>query len=198
MRILITIFTLLAATAAYAQQYTLNPGDTLAIEVLEDESLNRQVAVLPDGTITFPFAGTIRAQGRTVGQVQQALVAELRPTFATEPTVFVSLQQLAVPPSVPQASTRELVVYFIGEVRTPGRQILPSGTTLLQALAQAGGFTEFAATKRIQLRRNDSSSGQENVFTFNYRQASRGAATIGNTRLRDGDVILVPERRLFE
>lgn len=198
MRILLTILALFAATAAYAQQYTLNPGDTLAIEVLEDESLNRQVGVLPDGNITFPFAGTIRAQGRTVGQIQQALTAALRPTFATEPTVFVSLQQLAIQPTVPQAATREIVVYFIGEVQNPGRQIMKSGTTLLQALAQAGGFTDFAATKRIQLRRSDSKSGQENVFTYDYRSASRGAATIGNTRLRDGDVILVPERRLFE
>ncbi|MCV6598083.1 MAG: polysaccharide export protein [Mangrovicoccus sp.] len=196
MRIIITIISFFLATAAFAQQYQLQPGDVLTVEVLEDESLNRRVSVLPDGNISFPFAGTLQAEGRTVSQLQNALTSALGPTFATQPTVFVALDSISQP-SVPRANKREVTVYFIGEVRAPGRQILPSGTTLLQALASAGGFTEFAATKRIQLRRAGS-GGQEKVYTFDYRSASRGAATTGSTVLREGDVILIPERRLFE
>lgn len=197
MRIILALISVfLLATGAAAQEYRLNTGDTLTVEVLEDESLNRQVAILPDGNITFPFAGTLRAEGRTVGQLQRALTSALGPTFAAEPTVFVSLNSIAEP-TVPRASRSEITIYFIGEVLSPGRTIIPSNTTLLQGLASAGGFTDFAATKRIQLRRTGS-DGQERVYLFNYRAASQGAATIGSTRLADGDVILVPERRLFE
>lgn len=196
MRIIVTLFSLLfLAVTAGAQEYRLNTGDVLSVEVLEDETLNRQVSVLPDGNITFPFAGTLRAEGQTVGQLQRALTSALGPTFAAEPTVFVSLSSIATP-TVPRASRNEITVYFIGEVLTPGRAIIPANTTLLQALASAGGFTDFAATKRIQLRRT--AGGQERIFVFNYRAASRGAATTGNTTLREGDVILIPERRLFE
>lgn len=184
------------ATGASAQEYRLNTGDVLTVEVLEDESLNRQVSILPDGNITFPFAGTLRAEGRTVGQLQRALTGALGPTFAAEPTVFVSLNSVA-PATVPRASRSEITVYFIGEVLSPGRAIISSDTTLLQALASVGGFTDFAATKRIQLRRADA-NGVEQVYVFNYRAISRGAVTTGNTRLREGDVILIPERRLFE
>lgn len=197
MRMFVAILLTVLAGAASAQDYVLSPGDVLSVEVLEDESLNRQVVVLPDGNITFPFAGSISAEGRTLPQVQNSLTQALAPTFATEPTVFLSLQQVNEP-AIPRAGRREVTVFFIGEVGTPGRVILPSGTTLLQALASTGGFTRFAATKRVQLRRTDPQSGQETVYTFNYRSASKGAVTTGNLVLREGDVILVPERRLFE
>jgi polysaccharide biosynthesis/export protein len=75
---------------------------------------------------------------------------------------------------------------------------VPRGTTVLQALALSGGFTRFAATKRIQLRRTDPRSGQQNVFTIDYKAIERGESGIGNSVLADGDVIIVPERRLFE
>src|SRR6056297_2689442 len=74
MRFLIGLITVLFfATASFAQNYILKPGDVLNIEVIEDSSLNRSVLVLPDGSITFPFAGSIRAAGRTVTQVQNAI-----------------------------------------------------------------------------------------------------------------------------
>jgi polysaccharide biosynthesis/export protein len=93
---------------------------------------------------------------------------------------------------------RTIDVYFIGEVANSGLVQVPRGTTVLQALALSGGFTRFAATKRIQLRRTDPASGQQNVFTIDYSAIERGAAGIGSSVLADGDVIIVPERRLFE
>ena len=73
-----------------------------------------------------------------------------------------------------------------------------TGTTLLQALALAGGPARFAATKRIQLRRTDPSTGREKLYLFNYRAVERGGAIQSMIALREGDVIIVPERRLFE
>ena len=186
---------LLLATASTAQTYSLEVGDVLSIEVLEDASLNRNALILPDGNITFPFAGSLRAAGRTVTQVQQNLVQALAPNFASPPTVFVSISQLNAPPTT---SANDITVFVIGEVNQPGEKELDRGTTFLQALASTGGFTPFAATKRLQLRRTDPATGQEAIFTFNLRAAGDGASVSGNATLLDGDVILVPERRLFE
>lgn len=197
MRFLIGLFiSLFMATASLAQNYVLQPGDVLSVEVIEDGSLNRDVLVLPDGNITFPFAGTVQAAGRTLSQVQANLRTALAPNFATTPTVFVSLDTLAAQGEI---ATGDLIsVYVIGEVNAPGRKEVEEGITFLQALAETGGFTPFAAKRRVQLRRADPATGQEYIYRFDYRAVGDGARISGNSTLRDGDVILVPERRLFE
>ena len=195
MRFLIGFLALLVtALPGFAQNYTLQPGDVVTVEVLEDNTLNRSAMVLPDGTINFPFAGSVTAAGRSVTQLQSALRSALTPNFATATTVFVSVNQLANP----TASTSSIDIYIVGQVNAPGMYTVNSGITFLQALSQTGGFTPFAAIKRLQLRRADPATGQESVYTFNLKAAGDGKSISGNTRLRDGDVILVPERRLFE
>lgn len=199
MRLLISLIGLLfLATASWAQNYTLQPGDVIQVEVLEDPSLNRSALVLPDGSINFPFVGSVSAAGRSVSQVQSNLRAALSPNFATTPTVFVSLNTLN-PASAEAALTEGLITVFVlGEVGAPGQKVLEPGVTFLQALASTGGFTPFAAQRRIQLRRVDPQTGQEVVYKINMKAVESGARISGNTQLRDGDVILVPERRLFE
>ncbi len=81
---------------------------------------------------------------------------------------------------------------------TPGLREVSPGTTILQALSQSGGFTNFAALRRIQLRRTDPRTGRNQVVKINYRAISDGAALSNDFALADGDVIVVPERRLFE
>ena len=85
----------------------------------------------------------------------------------------------------------------MGQVTTPGMVEVEPGTTLLQAIALAGGLDRFAATKRIQLRRADS-TGQQRLYLFNFKAVERGGAIQSMIALREGDVIIVPERRLFE
>jgi len=87
---------------------------------------------------------------------------------------------------------------IVGEANEPGRKEVLPGTTLLQFLAEAGGLSRFAAEKRIQLRRVDPQSGQETVYRFNYRSMGGSDSISGTTVLAPGDVIVVPERRLFE
>jgi polysaccharide export outer membrane protein len=185
---------LLAVPMALAQSagYRIQPGDSLAITVLEDETLNRQVLVLPDGRISVPLAGSITAAGRTVDAVESAIADKLASNFAVRPSVFVSVANLAVP------FTGTFPIYVIGQVNNPGEvQVLP-GTTLLQAIALGGGLDRFAATKRIQLRRTDASTGQERLYLFNFNAVERGGAVQSMITLREGDVIIVPERHLFE
>jgi polysaccharide biosynthesis/export protein len=199
MRLLLALLAALATLSflsypVHAQDYRLQSGDTVQIEVLEDASLNRTAIVLPDGQISLPLAGSVRAAGRTLSQVQAEIVDRLAPSFATAPSVFVTLSALAVPVDRPE---RTIDIYIVGAANTPGRVEVPPGSTLLQAIAAAGGLSPFAATKRLQLRRVDK-SGTEQVYTINYYAIERGASNQGATRLTDGDVIVVPQRRLFE
>jgi polysaccharide biosynthesis/export protein len=188
------------ATGAFAQStYKIRSGDSLQIEVLEDPALNRSVLVLPDGSISFPLVGTIPAAGRSIDAVKADLAAALAGNFAAPPNVFVGVGTLAAPRAARaagSAAARTISVYAMGEVNAPGKADVSPGTTVLQFLAQAGGFTRFAAQKRIQLRRT-SKGGAEQIYIFNY-DGTDGSGIGGSTRLQAGDVIVVPQRKLFE
>ena len=185
------------STGAFAQgSYQIRSGDSLQIEVLEDPALNRSVLVLPDGSINFPLVGTIPAAGRSVSDIRSDLSAALASKFASAPNVFVGVGTLAE--IVPRASSvaATISVYAMGEVTSPGKADVAPGTTVLQFLAQAGGFTRFAAQKRVQLRRVGK-GGVEQVYLFNY-DGTGTSGIAGSTRLQSGDVIVVPQRKLFE
>jgi polysaccharide biosynthesis/export protein len=192
-RILLAALLALVPALALAQSagYRIQPGDQLAITVLEDDSLNREVLVLPDGSISVPLAGTISAAGRSVDSVENTIADRLASNFAVRPSVFVSVTSVS-------DTGETFPIYVVGQVGEPGQREVEAGTTLLQAIALAGGLDRFAATKRIQLRRTDPATGQERLYIFNYRAVERGGAIQSMITLREGDVILVPERRLFE
>ena len=197
-RLAVTLVLLpLLAVSSWAQDYRVRSGDVLQIEVLEDATLNRTAIVLPDGQISLPLAGSVRAAGRSLAEVQADLASRLAPNFASAPTVYVTLSALAERvPSAP-ATPRLTDIYVLGAATTPGKVEVKPGATLLQALAQAGGVTPFAAKKRIQLRRVDK-SGVEKVYKFDLDAIERGEVGGGATRLMSGDVIVIPQRKLFE
>lgn len=198
--LVLAIIACVAATVAFAQsQYNIRSGDTLAVEVLEDPSLNRSLLVLPNGTITFPFAGSVQAGGQSPDAVAGAIASRISSNFASEPTVFVTVQSLRprVEAQAPQIGPT-IDVYMLGEIGAPGLKQIERGTTVLQALAISGGFTRFAATKRILLRRSNISTGEQTVSLINYKGIASGTSVGSDIVLADGDVIIVPERRLFE
>lgn len=198
----------LLAPAAWAQGYSIQPGDTLQMEVLEDPSLNRSLLVLPDGTVSLPLVGSLRASGKSVEGLRGAISSALASNFASPPTVTLSVGQLnpvtsAVNNAAAQAAAANyqpygtVSVYAMGEFNTQGRLDVRKGTTLLQFLAETGGLSRFAATKRIQLRRADRKTGTETVYNYNYKAVQAGAKAPAIV-LREGDVIVAPERKLFE
>jgi polysaccharide biosynthesis/export protein len=191
--VLAVLCAILAVPAALAQSagYRIQPGDQLAVTVLEDDTLNRQVLVLPDGSISVPLAGSVSAAGRSVDAVEASIADRLASNFAVRPSVFVSVVSV-------DETAEVFPIFVLGQVITPGMVEVEPGTTLLQAIALGGGLDRFAATKRIQLRRTDASTGQERLYLFNYRAVERGGSIESMITLREGDVILVPERRLFE
>lgn len=200
--ILAASFAILMAPSASAQSsdYRIRSGDVLSIEVLQDPSLNREVLILPDGRFSFPFAGTVRAGGRTTSQVERSISAGIASNFSVEPNVFVTVRALRPEDQeIPGEDDEETIkIYFLGEVNAPGVREVTPGTTLLQALSQSGGLSNFAATRRIQLRRTNPTTNAQSVTTIDYRALSRGASLEQDIVLAEGDIILVPERRLFE
>jgi polysaccharide export outer membrane protein len=179
------------AALAQSASYRIQPGDQLQITVLEDETLNRQLLVTPDGRISVPLAGTVQVSGQTVDAVESTIADRLASNFAVRPNVFVALSSV-------DETAGLYTVYVLGQVNGPGPIQVEQGTTLLQALALAGGPARFAANKRIQLRRTDPSTGQEKLYLFNYKAVERGGSIQSMIALREGDVIIVPERHLFE
>lgn len=181
------------ASPAAADGYQIRPGDVLKIEVLEDPTLNRSVLVAPDGRIALPLAGTLKVSGQSVDGVSATLAKAMAANFADKPSVFVSLERLAersAGTGTGKAATID--VYIMGEAGKPGKHEMAPGSTVLQAFAEMGGFSKFAATQRVQLRRGSTS------YKLNYDQIEAGTSNAGETTLKDGDVIVIPQRKLFE
>lgn len=198
---IVLVLSLLFTTASVAQEnYRIRAGDVLRIEVIEDSSLNRSVLVPPDGRITVPLAGAVLAAGRSVEAIQADLANQLASNFAATPSVFVSVERIAeVRVGTPTAPAPDptIDVYVLGEAGNTGKLTIDPETTVLQLFAQMGGFSNFAATSRIQLRRADH-SGAETVYILDYDAIEAGLSPNGTSGLQDGDVIIVPQRRLFE
>lgn len=168
----------LAGANAATEPYRLKPGDALRISVWGEEALDREVRVLPDGSITFPLVGLIQVSGFTLGEVTNQLVPALA-DYVPAPEVSVE---------VLEASGSRF--YVVGKVRAPGAKPLDTPLTVVQALAVAGGLDTFADEDGILLLR-EAGSDDQTVMTVDYQDIARGILA-SNYRLQPGDVLLVP------
>jgi polysaccharide export outer membrane protein len=158
--------------------YIIGAGDQIGISVWRDENLTRTVVVLPDGKIYFPLIGEMVAGGKTVGQLKQELEKKLA-RYVSDTGVTVEVKQ-----------SNSMIIYVIGRVNVPGRQLLLANTNVLQALAMVGGLNPFADKGKIKIFRQD--AGKTLMFSFNYNDVSEGRHLETNIDLRRGDVIIVP------
>jgi polysaccharide export outer membrane protein len=165
------------APAPLDAEYHIGPGDKLRIEVYKDPQLSQSVQVRPDGKITLPLLGDIEATDRTPLELRDSISKSLK-EYITNPTVTVIV--------VEALASR---VYVMGEVTHPGTMELHGPTTILQALAMAGGFKEFANTKDVKVLRPKGGTGVETIH-FNYKDVLTGEAK--PFYLRSGDTIVVP------
>jgi polysaccharide export outer membrane protein len=160
------------------QEYRLGPGDKLRIEVYKDPQLSQSVQVRPDGKITLPLIGDLDASNRTSIELRDTIATALK-EYITNPTVTVI---------VVEALASQ--VYVMGEVTHPGTMQLHGPTTILQALAMAGGFKEFANTKDVKVLRPKGSGNNIETIRFNYKDVINGDAK--PFYLRSGDTVIVP------
>jgi polysaccharide export outer membrane protein len=160
------------------EHYLIGPGDVLDISVWKDESLTRLCVVRPDGFISFPLIGNLRAAGKTAAQIKSEMEGRLA---------------RYIPGVVLNAEIKEInsmIIYVIGKVNNPGRFILNTDINVLQALAAAGGLNIFAKRNSIKIFRHN--SDETTIYPFEYDQVIDGKRLEQNIYLRRGDVVVVP------
>jgi len=189
--LLFLFFLWVSSPAAFAQ--TVKVGDNLAISVMQGSKLDRTVVVDPSGQIAFPLAGHFRVSGLTPQGVENILKEKLRNNYKDD-SLDVTVSLLAVK-EVPEEDLKPKV-FITGEISRPGSYVVRQKTTLMQAISLAGGLGPFAAKRRIMVRRRSPTG--EDIFMFDYRAYEAGEDLEGNITLHAGDVIMVPERHLFE
>lgn len=195
--ILLVACTIWAAAAQAG--YRLQPGDKLDVTVWQEPKLNRQLTIAPDGGISFPLAGHLLAGGKTVEVIEQQLADKLKLQYPSGVDVSIALaaiKERPIRPDRPVEKAPDPLFFVTGEVAKPGPYSFNRSTSVLQAIASAGGLGPFAAGKRIQIRRKV--GNEEHLYDFDYDSFVAGIDTSGNIRLHHGDVIIVPEKKLFE
>ena len=159
--------------------FVLGTEDMLSINVWHEAELSRIVQVRPDGKVSLPLVGEVVASGLTPSQLQQKLTKELE-AFISHPEVTVIVQEV-----------RSQKINIVGQVNRPGTFPLVKPMTVLDALAQAGGFGTFAKQKDIYVLRT-LPSGSQVRLPFNYRKVIKGQNVEQNIELESHDTIVVP------
>jgi polysaccharide export outer membrane protein len=159
-------------------EYIIGGQDNLSISVWRENDFSGPVIVRPDGKVTMPLLGDMQAAGLTPMQLATSITEKLR-KYVAEPRVTVVVTQMN--------SQR---FYIMGEVGRGGAFPLQARTTVLQALASAGGFTELADTKKIYVLRKE--NGKEVKYPFNYKEVIKGNHREQNIIVKPGDTIVVP------
>ncbi len=166
------------APPAATEAYVIGAGDVLQVFVWKEPDLTRDVTVRLDGRITLPLLGDVVAAGRTPSDLSAELGRQLA-RFVDAPMVTLGVAQAT--------SAR---VYVLGQVAQPGTFPLTGRTTVLQALALAGGLREFVKPERILVIREE--PGLRAPLVVNYKRLEGGSDITQNLVLKPGDTILVP------
>lgn len=157
--------------------YIIGPSDVLTITVWKEPSLSGSLLVRPDGMVSIALLGDVHAAGLTPLQLSDQISTKLK-KYIQDPNVSVVITQI-----------HSKVVYLLGEVVKRGPVEMTPGMTLLEAIASAGGLTDYANTKKIYILRN--ASGSQLRIPVHYKEALKGDGTL-NLALQPGDTIVVP------
>jgi len=160
------------------QQYLIGPGDILEVSVWNEPALSKTVTVRLDKRISLPLIGDVIVTGMSLEDLSNILTHEFS-KFISNPNVVVILQE-----------SKSKRYYLIGRVTKPGEFPLDFPLTVLQALARAGGFTEWAETKEILILR--STDAKETIQRFDYPEVIKGKNLQQNIKILPGDTIVVP------
>ncbi len=164
--------------------YTIRPGDVLQVTVWKEESLDKEVLVLPDGTITFPLIGSFSVKGMTPGTTEKVIKKKLE-NIIPDASVAVSIK-------APLGHS----VNVIGQVLKSGEIMMGRRLTVMQALSQAGGLTPYADEDSIIVLHRDKDN-KETSTPFPYDDVVSGRKLEKDITLQPGDVVVVPTASLF-
>ena len=166
------------AKAVEPEGYVIGGTDVITVSVWKEPDFSLNIVVRPDGMISMPLLGDVKAEGLTPVQLSMVLAEKLR-KYVTDPQVTIIVNQI-----------NSRMIYIVGEVNRAGTFPMLPNMTMLMALSGAGGFTQFANTKKIYLLRME--NGVQKKFMFNYKEVIKGNRPEENILLKPGDTIVVP------
>jgi polysaccharide export outer membrane protein len=158
--------------------FVIGNDDVLAINVWKEPDISRSIPVRSDGKISLPLAGEVQAAGLTPLALEKDIAGKLK-NYISEPEVTVMVQQV---------NSQKFNV--LGQVARPGSYTIANSPTVLDALALAGGFRDFAKKKSIYVLRQGPTG--ESRIAFNYKDVSQGKNMSQNIKLQPGDTVIVP------
>jgi polysaccharide export outer membrane protein len=168
-----------SATKAHDDSFVIGNDDVLAINVWKEPDVSRSIPVRSDGKISLPLVGEVQATGRTPLKLEQEIAGRLK-NYIAEPEVTVIVQQI-----------NSQKFNILGMVGRPGSYVISNSATVLDAIALAGGFRDFAKQKSIYVLRQNP-DGTQTRLPFNYKEVVKGKNPAQNIRLRPRDTIVVP------
>lgn len=175
----IIYLSILTTTSVFAKEpYLLNAGDRLTISVWNESALQKEVVILPDGTISFPLAGQLDAQDRTVVDLEAELNSKLS-EYISDPVVNITVN-----------SVSGNTVHILGKVLRPGSFSMSQPLDAMQALSLAGGLNTFAEENNIIILRRNGEKQQ--IIPVHYARIKNGQSLESNVLLKSGDVIIIP------
>ena len=168
-----------ALAKGHDDTYVIGNDDMLAINVWKEPDVSRTIPVRSDGKISLPLAGQVQAAGTTPLKLEQDIAARLK-SYIAEPEVTVIVQQV-----------NSQKFNILGMVNKPGSYIIANSPTILDAIAIAGGFRDFAKQKAIYVLRQNPDGTQARI-AFNYKDVVKGKNPEQNVKLVPRDTIVVP------
>ena len=166
-----------AAGGTASDSYVIGPADVLTITVWKEPTLSGTILVRPDGMISLALLGDVQAAGLTPLQLSGQISTKLK-KYIQDPNVSVVISQI-----------HSKVIYLLGEIVKRGPVEMTPGMTLLEAIASAGGLTDFANTKKMYLLRNEAAGHLR--IPLHYKEALKGDESL-DLVLKPGDTIVVP------
>jgi polysaccharide biosynthesis/export protein len=163
---------------AHDDSFIIGNDDLLAVDVWKEPGITRTIPVRSDGKISLPLVGEVQAAGLTPAKLEQDIAGKLK-NYISEPEVTVIVQQV-----------NSQKFNILGQVVKPGSYVIANSPTVLDAIALAGGFRDFAKKKSIYVLRHGPSG--ELRLPFNYKDVSQGKNMAQNVKLEPGDTIIVP------
>jgi polysaccharide export outer membrane protein len=168
------------AAPGHDNSFIIGNDDVLAINVWKEPDVSRpSIPVRSDGKISLPLVGEVQAAGLTPLKLEQAIAAKLQ-SFISQPEVTVIVQQI---------NSQKYNV--LGQVGRPGTYVITNSLTVLDAIAIAGGFRDFAKQKSIYVLRQNA-DGTQSRLPFNYKEVVKGKNSEQNVKIQPKDTIVVP------
>ena len=158
--------------------FVIGNDDVLAINVWKEPDISRSIPVRSDGKISLPLVGEVQAAGLTPLKLEKDIAGKLK-NYIDEPEVTVMVQQV-----------NSQKFNILGQVVRPGSYVIANSPTVLDAIALAGGFRDFAKQKSVYVLRPG--AGGDSRIPFNYKDVSQGKNMSQNIKLQPGDTIIVP------